>query len=155
MGYNRFVVISGFYDPFNLVIFFCWFIPKLWIILSHSLQNETSSISARISTFFFPFFFSLFPILLCHENLKCVSKHCARHTVKLNLNVFVNSNARSIHSNYWLMACVHDGSYSPLLYKFGKMYEISNRTVQNKRTGEKFGPENIIAQYLTRILQRV
>ena len=47
------------------------------------------------------------------------------------------------------MACVHDGFYSPLLYKFGKMYEISNRTVQNKRTGEKFGPENIIAQYLT------
>ena len=35
------------------------------------------------------------------------------------------------------------------------MFKINNRTVQNKRTGEKFGPDKIIAQYIIRIVQRV
>ena len=35
-----------------------------------------------------------------------------------------------------------------------KMFEINNRTVQNKRREEKFGPEQIIVQYLLRIVQR-
>ena len=35
-----------------------------------------------------------------------------------------------------------------------KMFKIYNRKVQNKRTGEKFGSEKIIAQYVIRIVQR-
>ena len=34
------------------------------------------------------------------------------------------------------------------------MFKIYNRTVQNKLTGEKFGSEKIIAQYVIRIVQR-
>ena len=41
-----------------------------------------------------------------------------------------------------------------LLKKFGKMFKINNRTVQNKRTGKKFGPEKKIVQYLIRIMRR-
>ena len=35
-----------------------------------------------------------------------------------------------------------------------KMFRINNRTVQNKRTEEKFGPVKIIILYLIRIVQR-
>lgn len=34
------------------------------------------------------------------------------------------------------------------------MLKINNRAVQNKRTGEKFGPVKIIVLYLIRIVQR-
>ena len=33
------------------------------------------------------------------------------------------------------------------------MFKINNRKLQNKRTGEKIGPEKITVQYLIRILQ--
>lgn len=33
-----------------------------------------------------------------------------------------------------------------------EMFKINNRTVQNKRTGEKFGPVKIIVLYLIRIV---
>ena len=33
------------------------------------------------------------------------------------------------------------------------MFKINSCTVKNKRTGEKFNPEKIIAQYLIRIVQ--
>ena len=38
--------------------------------------------------------------------------------------------------------------------KVKKIFKINNRTEQNKRTGEKFGSEKIIVQYLIRIVQR-
>ena len=65
----------------------------------------------------------------------------------------MNSNVQSIHSNHWLVVCVMD-FFPILLKKFGKMFKINNRTVQNKRTGKKFGPEKIIVQYLIRIMRR-
>ena len=34
-----------------------------------------------------------------------------------------------------------------------KIFKINNRIVQNKRTEEKFAPEEIIVQYLIRIVQ--
>ena len=34
------------------------------------------------------------------------------------------------------------------------MFRINNRKVQNKRTGEKFGSEKKIVQYLIRTVQR-
>ena len=33
------------------------------------------------------------------------------------------------------------------------MFKINNHKLQNKRTGEKIGPEKITVQYLIRILQ--
>ena len=65
----------------------------------------------------------------------------------------MNSNVQSIHSNHWLVVCVMD-FFPILLKKFGKMFKINNRTVQNKRTGKKFGPEKKIVQYLIRIMRR-
>ena len=41
-----------------------------------------------------------------------------------------------------------------VLKKFVEKFKINNRTVQNKHTVEKFGPEKIIAQYLIRIVKR-
>ena len=35
------------------------------------------------------------------------------------------------------------------------MFKINNSIMQKKFTGEKFGPEKIIAQYLIRIVQRL
>ena len=32
-----------------------------------------------------------------------------QHAIKLNSNGFVNSNGKNIHSNHWLMVCVHYG----------------------------------------------
>ena len=58
----------------------------------------------------------------------------------------MNSNVQNIHSNHWLVVCVMD--FFPILLK------INNRTVQNKRTGKKFGPEKKIVQYLIRIMRR-
>ena len=53
------------------------------------------------------------------------------------------------------MACVHYRFFFHFYCKSSKkMFKISNCTVQNKCTGEKFGPENIIIQYLIRIIQR-
>ena len=34
------------------------------------------------------------------------------------------------------------------------MFKINNRSVQNKRTGKKFGPVKIIVLYLIRIMRR-
>ena len=68
---------------------------------------------------------TFFVLLVHHEKLK---------------SVFVNSNVQNIHSNHWLVVCVMD-FFPILLKKFGKMFKINNRTVQNKRTGKKFGPE--------------
>ena len=34
------------------------------------------------------------------------------------------------------------------------MFKINNRTEQNKRTGEKFGQQKMIVQYLLKIVQR-
>ena len=81
---------------------------------------------------------TFFVLLVHHEKLK---------------SVFVNSNVQNIHSNHWLVVCVMD-FFPILLKKFGKMFKINNRTVQNKRTGKKFGPEKKIVQYLIRIMRR-
>ena len=81
---------------------------------------------------------TFFVLLVHHEKLK---------------SVFVNSNVQNIHSNHWLVVCVMD-FFPILLKKFGKMFKINNRTVQNKRTGKKFGPEKKTVQYLIRIMRR-
>ena len=81
---------------------------------------------------------TFFVLLVHHEKLK---------------SVFVNSNVQNIHSNHWLVVCVMD-FFPILLKKFGKMFKINNRSVQNKRTGKKFGPEKKIVQYLIRIMRR-
>ena len=78
--------------------------------------------------------------------------------VNLNLDVFVNSNDSSIHSNHWLMLYVHYVFFF-FLFFFSFIEKVQKQcskycTVQNKRTGEKLGPEKVIIQYLIRIVQR-
>ena len=52
------------------------------------------------------------------------------------------------------MVCVHYGFFFTFIKKVGKMFKINNRTVQDKCTGEKFGPEKITVQYLISIVHR-
>ena len=80
------------------------------------------------------------------ENLEYVSKNqfLKQHNMQLNLSqkVFVNSNVKKIHLDHWLMVWVHCGFFLSftVLKKFGEIFKLNNRTVQNKRTVDKFGP---------------